>query len=272
MYGIKVIFDAHEDFVAQNASRSWVNGWRSLPVDIIARVLRVIVNLSADQVLTATNSIAKNHRPKRTTVINNYPIRDELRNPKGDYMPLSCRPRRAIYVGGMNRIRGLFEVIEAVGACEQLEGIDLVGTIADAAFEAELKSLLGWQKVCFHGHCSRAEVAHLMAQARFGIVTFHPLPNHIDAKPNKLFEYMSAGLAVLYSDFPLWRSICDNPPRGLATDPQDSVDIARQMAALLDHPDLDAMGQVGKEAARTEFTWEDEVRKLSAIVGRLSLR
>ena len=33
-----------------------------------------------------------------------------------------------------------------------------------------------------------------MSAARFGIVTSHPLPNHFDAQPNKLFEYLSAGL------------------------------------------------------------------------------
>ena len=42
-----------------------------------------------------------------------------------------------------------------------------------------------------------------------GLVTFKALPNHINAQPNKMFEYMSAGLPVIASNFPAWKSIVE---------------------------------------------------------------
>ena len=44
---------------------------------------------------------------------------------------------------------------------------------------------------------------------RLVLVTFLKTPNHIDAQPNKMFEYMSAGLPIITSNFPLWREIVE---------------------------------------------------------------
>jgi glycosyltransferase involved in cell wall biosynthesis len=59
------------------------------------------------------------------------------------------------------------------------------------------------------GFVNREEAKQIMAESKAGIVTFLPLPNHINAQPNKMFEYMSASLPVICSDFPLWNSIVE---------------------------------------------------------------
>lgn len=270
LHGVKVIFDSHEDFVAQNASRHWAKGWRSIPILIIAKLLKMVVNHTASHILTATEAIAKEHPSARTTVVNNYPIEGELAETTAEVTPLSKRAARAIYVGGMNDIRGLVEVVDAAGKCEELEGLDLVGTFESDAFRNRLVVLPGWQKVTVHGQCNRVEVKALMSQARFGIVTFHPLPNHIEAKPNKLFEYMSAGLPVLHSDFPLWHTLSEAPSRGLAVDPEDTEAIARVMRDLLTRTDLDDMGVRAAQSTRDIFNWRVEAEKLAGVVDTLS--
>ena len=189
----KTIFDAHEDFIAQNDSRDWARGWKRYPIIMSTIILKVLSKMAATRIIAATSAIARKYPKHKVSIINNYPIIGEL-SPPPDTPPIQQRANRGIYVGGVANIRGISEVVQAISLNDEIEGLDLVGPIEGADFESKLRALRGWQKVKYHGVCSRSEVANLMSAARFGIVTSHPLPNHFDAQPNKLFEYLSAGL------------------------------------------------------------------------------
>jgi glycosyltransferase involved in cell wall biosynthesis len=111
----------------------------------------------------------------------------------------------------------------------------------------------------------REEVRRIMAESRAGLLFFHPEPNHVDAQPNKMFEYMSAGLPVLASDFPLWRSLLEDSGAGRCADPRTP-----QMPSRIASPDCWTMGPVaarrlgelGREAVNTVYHWAHEEKKL----------
>jgi len=109
-----------------------------------------------------------------------------------------------------------------------------------------------------------------MARARAGLVLFQPLPNNVAGRPNKLFEYMSAGIPVIASDYPGWRAIVDGARCGLLVDPQSPGAIADAMQWILDHPDeAEAMGRRGYEAIRDRYSWDREAEKLMALYSKL---
>jgi glycosyltransferase involved in cell wall biosynthesis len=104
-----------------------------------------------------------------------------------------------------------------------------------------------------------------LASSRIGIVTFLPEPNHIEAQPNKLFEYMSAGIPVIASDFPLWREIVESNYCGLCVDPEDPKSIAVAIDWLLEHPlEAEQMGKNGQRAVLERYNWDNEARTLVA--------
>jgi glycosyltransferase involved in cell wall biosynthesis len=102
-----------------------------------------------------------------------------------------------------------------------------------------------------------------LARSKAGIVTFLPAPNHIDAQPNKVFEYMSAGVPVIASHFPLWREIVEGNQCGLCVDPHEPEQIAEAIDYLLGHPDeARRMGENGMRAVQDRYNWAIEERKL----------
>ena len=52
-----------------------------------------------------------------------------------------------------------------------------------------------------------------------GVVTFNPVPNYVNSLPIKMFEYMSAGLPVVCSDFESWKEIVEDNGCGVTADP-----------------------------------------------------
>jgi glycosyltransferase involved in cell wall biosynthesis len=128
----------------------------------------------------------------------------------------------------------------------------------------------GWAYVEDMGWQTRPQAQHQMATATCGLCVFHPEPNHVEAVPNKLFEYMAAGLPVVASNFPFWKQFVVDVGAGVMVDPLDSESIADGLQQILDDPGRAAgMGAVGRQAVRDRFNWDIEAGKLLALVSRV---
>ncbi|MNR34850.1 GDP-mannose-dependent alpha-(1-6)-phosphatidylinositol monomannoside mannosyltransferase [compost metagenome] len=117
-----------------------------------------------------------------------------------------------------------------------------------------------------HGFVGRGEVREIMSRSVAGVVTFLPAPNHIDAQPNKMFEYMSAGIPVIGSNFPLWKTIIEGNQCGVCVDPADPVEIAAAIDHLFIHQsEAREMGVRGRIAVLEKYNWDSEGAKLIAL-------
>ena len=94
----------------------------------------------------------------------------------------------------------------------------------------------------------------------------HPKPNYVESQPVKLYEYMTAGLPVIASDFPYWRRIVDEAGCGLLVDPKDPEAIADAIEWLWRNPEeAEEMGKRGREAVFARYNWRAEVPKLLGL-------
>jgi glycosyltransferase involved in cell wall biosynthesis len=105
-----------------------------------------------------------------------------------------------------------------------------------------------------------------------GLVIFQPAENHIESQPNKLFEYLSAGLPIVASNFPLWREIVEGNGVGIVVDPTNSQEVADAISFLLKNPELCAeMGGRARALIEARLNWNVEARKLIEFYRRIGL-
>lgn len=90
-----------------------------------------------------------------------------------------------------------------------------------------------------------------------------PVPNRKGSQPNKLFEYMAAGLPVICSDEPLWVEEVESVNAGICVNPEDVNAIRAAIVKLLNDRELaQEMGRNGRRAVETKYSWAREAEKL----------
>ncbi len=146
----------------------------------------------------------------------------------------------------------------------------LAGRFEDSALERQMRDDAGWARVDYFGQIGRAEVGALMARSCAGLVTLLPMPSYLDSLPIKMFEYMSAELPVIASDFPQWRDIVERHGCGVCVNPVDPSAIAEAIRALVDAPARVAeMGRQGRRAVLSTYNWPQAEHALLAFYAEL---
>ena len=269
--GIRVIYDVHEDVPRQLKARDSHGMLLRNALAICAGVTEWIAARVLDAMVCATPTIAARFPERKTTVVQNFPIVGELAlEERGAY---ADRPRRFVYIGGITEKRGVREMMQAAGEFGRDSGVELnlAGTCFPENLRQELEQPPGAANTRFLGVLDRRQVAELLASARAGLVVLHDTPNYVNSQPIKLYEYMSAGLPVIASDFPLWRELIDGIGNGLLVDPKDPQAIREAMQWILEHPDeAEAMGRRGQQAVESGLNWEHEASKLVALYERIA--
>jgi hypothetical protein len=266
--GKKVIYDIHEDYPQAILSKYYLRHWIRRPGSWVMERFENFASRRLSALVAATPAIAERFRGMngRTVAIQNFPLKDEMIT--GWDIRWRDRPLDIVYAGGITAIRGIRQMVEAMGLLPEglATKLILAGELSPPSFRHELAGLPGWGRVEMLGLISRRAVAQLFGNVRAGLVLFLPEPNHVRSQPNKLFEYMSAGIPVIASDFPLWREIVEEAGCGLVVNPLDPQAIAGAIEHLLTHPEeAEAMGRRGREAVEKKYNWASEEKKLLAL-------
>ena len=224
--------------------------------------------------MAVTPSIAERFRSinPRTIVVHNYPYVQELIC-GGEDIQWEERRQSVAYVGGITIQRAIREMVSAMAVLPgQLPAtLELAGPeIPSEANSAELRENPGWKRVHHYGFLDQPSTFRILQNVRAGLVLFHPEPNHLEAMPQKIFEYMGAGLPVIASDFPLWRKIVGGAGCGIFVDPLSPTEIAGAIEYVLRNPhQAEEMGLRGRAAVLERFNWDTEASKLVNLYRQL---
>ncbi len=263
--GKKVIFDSHEDVPKQLFSKPYLNRPVRWIISKMFGLYETRTCIRFDAIIAATPTIREKFLliNDNTIDINNFPFLEELVDSSTDW---SFKKSQVCYIGGLSEIRGIRELVMAMPKVTGSVRLVIGGSFSESAFEREIKSLPAWNRVDELGFLDRPAVKNVLSESLAGLVVLHPIMNYLDSLPVKMFEYMSAGIPVIASNFPLWRTIVETNNCGICVDPLDPGEIAAAIDYIAYHrPEAREMGQNGRKAVENLFNWNNEERKLIGL-------
>lgn len=259
--GKKVFFDAHEDLPNQIMSKHYLNPISKKIIAFLVKAYEKYACSKLDGVVAATPFIRDKFLKinKNTIDINNYPKLEEFSSIPTD----TLKGNQVCYIGGLADVRGIVEMVQAINSIQSEAKLVLAGDFSDKNLEQSVMEMEGWEKVNFLGYVGRNEIKNTLASSVAGLVVLHPTRSYLDSLPVKMFEYMCAGIPVIASDFPLWRSIVNDAQCGVCVDPLKPYEIAKAIDYFINNPDkARVMGEQGRAAVVEKYNWSIEENKL----------
>jgi glycosyltransferase involved in cell wall biosynthesis len=260
---IPLVYDSHEFFtevpelVGRNAVKSI---WEWLE----SRMLPHIRHSS-----TVSMPIAAAYHAKygiSMQVIRNLPIKREHPQESSPRLRKSSE-KIILYQGSLNAGRGLEQAIHAM---QFTQGMQLI-IIGKGDLEDNLKDLvlsLGLQnRITFTGRISPDLLYNYTVQADLGISLEEDLGlNYRFSLPNKVFDYIQAGVPVLVSDLPEIRTLVEDYKVGMISKAGSAEELALLFSRILGDTERLLEWKANLRTAAAELCWEKEEPKLIALI------
>jgi glycosyltransferase involved in cell wall biosynthesis len=260
--GALLVYDTHEFALGV--------AYRTRAFALLVRVVERLFVPRADAAITVSDGIAERlasiYRLRRPPVVVRNTadasgavagpgLREELRLPPET--PL------VLHQGAPARHRGCATLAHAV---ERLDGVHLVflGEV-EPEFMTQLRAGTGG-RVHFVPARPPEQLLAATGEADVGVTLLEDVcENHRLALPNKVFEYVAAGVTVVSSDLPELRGLVERYGIGELVDPADPQSVADGIRAALATPRTDALA-----AAARELSWDLEQRRLRDLYADLA--
>ena len=266
LHGGQILYDSHELFCEQGFLRHERHYWQRVESQYIHR---------ADAVITINASIAK-----ELAVRYNVPLVHVVTNAEN---PLPPSPEKLrlfheafhltenqyvlLYQGSLEFSYNISAVIKAMQFVPEHFHMVLLGSgTAIQQLQQRVHALRLSHRVHFHRAVMQSELLHYTASADAGIIPY--LDTCLNARycsPNKLYEYIAAGIPILASDLIEISVIISKYGNGLVTSMQDTHAIASGITAMF-NPDTLAALKPHCRKAQQEITWSHEAITFVRII------
>ena len=281
---IPVILDMAENYPAM--MRSIWESDRQRPLDRLVRNPAWVTRVEdycmryVDHTLvvveeSAERLIAKGVPAERISVVSNTPpvARADAATP-----PASRPPNReldVVYIGIIEVARGLLESIDAIAKLRDLGHpvrLRVIGSGRDDALMHSRAASLGLTNddVEFLGYVQHDQALQIVSAADVGLIPHHKCESWDTTIPNKLFDYMAAGLPVVSSNADPCKRILAQTGAGEVFRSHDADDLAAALVRVLDPTRRANLGAAGRAAIRNRYNWEKDSSVLLDIVDRIS--
>lgn len=276
---VPVILDMAEHYPAmmraiRETGRQRPLDWLIRNPSVVERVERYCIE-NVDHILTVADEMSERLAPmgidrSRMTRVSNTPTLTSAtlapRPPRRDGEPI-----RLVYLGLLEVVRGISEVIDAVGSLRQRDPritLLLIGSGRDEQLFCQRAASAGLSAadVEFAGYVPYARAMKRVAAADIGILPLHRNEHMDTTEPNKLFDYMSVGLPVITSNTIPSARIVRAERAGVVFEAGNAASLAEAIVSLSSVGMRNEMGKNGRAAVERFYNWKhDSLELLGAV-------
>lgn len=269
-WGVPLVYDAHEFYPFDNFSRPVIFALRTYEAALIRHV---------DAAFTVNHLLAARMEEEYGVRVRSLPNCGPLEEDGPERPPArdgAALPLRFFFMGGFGASRGLEDWIGAwrrvdpARAILQLQGN--AGPARDACMAlAEQYGLLN-RSVFFPPAVAESELVASARQADVGVIPYLPVSvNNTFCCPNKLAQYMQAGLAVVSNDLPFVKEILETSGAGVAYRWRDEDSLLAAVERFAADPEfLQQCRRKALEFVTTTYNWDEQSRGLYAAYAELT--
>ena len=258
---IKLIYDSHELWSSPSQKSRLVNIGGFFEKYLIKLVDSVVMTSDGHAEI-----FQKNFSCKKPLVVRNLPEKPSNTNPNGGFegLTISKDSRIIVYVGAISPGRGITPLLHAMVKLDPEVILVLLGI---GNFKNEILKLVTKLKLNGRVQILRPvkpdKVIYAISAADIGIAPFENTSlNYYYVMPNKVFEYLLAGLPVAVSNFPVMSKLVLDHEVGEVFNPENPDDIAFAINKILNNKEkYEAYKQNVKKFSMNNY-WEIEVKKL----------
>lgn len=261
--GKKIFYDSREVYTGLPALND------KKIVKALVRIIESHYIHKTDLVLTTgkmdSDYIEKLYNLKSTEVLRNLPLTNT------DISPVDLRSKfqnpgnlkLILYQGIIVKGRGIEIYFEIIKKTDNL-GLIILGGGEDEEFYKKMAEKSGINdRVLFAGKIKQNELLNYTAAAELGLsIITNISTNNYYALPNKLFEYLMAGIPVIASDMPQMKEIIEKYKVGEVVAENDSAAIIKIIQKWSDEPELYTQLKENCKVAAKELNWENEFGRI----------
>lgn len=265
----KLIYDSHELWSDTNERGfpEWAKKVGLSLERIMARDSREIITVSSG----IAEEMERRLSVERPSVIRNVPEKadSESRSVLRERLNISEQSIVFVYIGGILANRGCETVIKAFAAADCDEAY-LVFLGADEIPEWAIRDIPSevQARIKLHPPVPPREVVQTASGCDVGIHAIRGTSlSHRYCLPNKLFEYIQAGLAVIVTDLPEMKKLVTSYEVGRVFPDGDEEALSKEIENLCkDGARLSKLKRASRHA-RESLCWEGEQEKLLLVYG-----
>jgi glycosyltransferase involved in cell wall biosynthesis len=264
--GASLVHDSHEYYsgVPELQGRPFVNKvWKAIEKHIFPRL---------KYVYTVNDSLARLYEDEYAVdmkVVRNFPMRitrgDQLPKTKKE-LNLPENKKIILYQGSVNVDRGLLEATEAMQYVNEAvllivgEG-DILAQVKERALKLNLT-----EKIIFRKKVPFEELWNYTSHADIGISLDKDTNiNYRYSLPNKIFDFVHAGIPVLASNLVEIRKIFSRYEIGALIETHDPFHIAEKMNGMLQDIQKRKIWKANCAEAAKDLCWENEEKILTEL-------